>query len=184
MPSDQDAADIDLVRAIAAGDGRALETLYARHGLYLLNTLLGILNDRASAEEVLQTVMVAVWESAGQFRGDSAVKTWLVGIARNQAFKRLRGQRPQTPIEDVTLASKQRVGAEVEARLRADALNEAITELPHDQQVALELVFYRGLKIAEAAAQVDTNENTMKSRLRRAKANLRRILIAKEMHDA
>jgi hypothetical protein len=59
---------------IAAGDEQALHRLYQTHGLPLLNYLIYEMSDRTIAEEVLQDVMLAVWNQAHQFRGNSTVK--------------------------------------------------------------------------------------------------------------
>jgi RNA polymerase sigma-70 factor, ECF subfamily len=72
--------DLRLVHAMAAGDTQALETLYARHGRSILAYLIGQLNDRQLAEEILQDVMLAAWRGAESFRGESKVRkphSWL-----------------------------------------------------------------------------------------------------------
>jgi RNA polymerase sigma-70 factor (ECF subfamily) len=175
--------DLPLMQAIAAGDPKALEELYARHGLYLLNYLIGQLEDRSLAEEVLQAVMLAVWQGASGFRGDSRVRTWLFGMARLQGLKALRDYREHPAIHEETVSDGTDISANVEQKLRHEALADALDRLPFDQKQALELVFYRGLKIEEAAGQINVNANTLKSRLYRAKANLRTLLLAKENGD-
>ena len=182
--------DRPLIDAVAVGDAAALDTLYQRHGLHLLNYLIGQLEDRALAEEVLQAVMLVVWENAASFRGDSLVRTWLFGIARRQGLKAMRKRQTRqkrhvdTPLDAVPAVAGGSVSAVVEQRLREAALAEAIADLPEDQQEALEMVFFRGLTINEAAVQLRINPNTLKSRLHRAKANLRRLLTLKDDPDA
>ena len=91
-----EASDKDLIHAMANGNTAALDALYAKHGPMLLGYLTGQLrNNRQLAEEVLQDVMLAAWESAARFRGDSKVKTWLIAIARNQAINIRRKRRLQ-----------------------------------------------------------------------------------------
>lgn len=186
-PTDPDQA---LINAVAVGDAAALDALYQRHGVSLLNYLIGQLEDRVLAEEVLQAVMLAVWQGAASFRGDSQVTTWLFGIARRQALKAMRKRQSirkrevNAPLDDFQLPAGPGVSKTVEANLRQEALSDAISTLPEDQQQALEMVFYRGLTIVEAAKRLHINENTLKSRLHRAKANLRRLLMLKDDHDA
>lgn len=173
-----DEADDALLRAVAAGDPHALHALYQRHGLALLNALLRLLHDRAQAEDVLQAVMLAVWRGAGAFRGDSSARTWLYAIARRQAFRALRRDESALPLDDDTLDTlPDDVPDEPD-----DALQTAIARLPGDQQAALELVYYRGLALVEAAARLNVPLNTLKSRLHRAREALRRIL-TEEAHD-
>jgi RNA polymerase sigma-70 factor (ECF subfamily) len=96
----RDDPDFPLVQALADGDERALEILYARHGPHLFAYLTGLLGDSALAEEVVQDVMLAAWRGAAFFRGESTVRTWLLAIARRRA--RRTGRRhtlPQTPLD-------------------------------------------------------------------------------------
>ena len=86
-------ADRALIRAIGTGDASALEKLYIRYELHLLNYLIGLVNDRSLAEEIVQDVMLAVWQSAGRFRGDSRALTWLLAIARHKAIDALGKHR-------------------------------------------------------------------------------------------
>ena len=94
MPEQGNDTDLALIQAIAGGDVPALNELYTRHGANILNYLTSLLHDRPLAEEVLQDVMLAVWENAARFRGDSKVRTWLLSIARNKA---INTQRRSTP---------------------------------------------------------------------------------------
>lgn len=181
MRADGGDSDRQLVAAIAVGDSQALQKLYALHGLHVLNYLIGQLGDRQLAEEVLQNVMLAVWTNAINFRGDSQVRTWLFAIARRQMLKARRSIRPPDQLLDEAMHIN---GADalqsLEYVFECEALAAALDTLPEDQKVALELVFYRGLTIAEAASRLNIPKNTLKSRLHRAKANLRRQLVSED----
>jgi len=93
--------DATLVARVARGDGGALARLYQAYAGRLFGYLLRLTGDRMLAEEVLQDTMLAVWRSADGFAGASAVPTWLFGIARRQAYYRLRGRPPPAPFEAV-----------------------------------------------------------------------------------
>jgi RNA polymerase sigma factor (sigma-70 family) len=176
--------DSRLIEAIAHGDANALQTLYQRHGLHLLNYLLGRLHDRAWAEEILQAVMVIVWQQAHNFRGESQVRTWLFGITRRQMLTAMRKRRDHMPLQEMTIEADLNVSQTVEQRLRVEALEAAMEKLTPDHQQALELVFYRGLTIDEAAQQLDVKANTLKSRIHRAKAHLRQLLVTEKNDHA
>jgi RNA polymerase sigma-70 factor (ECF subfamily) len=135
------------------------------------------LGERGLAEEVLQDVMLAVWRSAGQFRGESKVLTWLLTIARNRAINTRRKQTPilvtlhealdtgdTGPLEHVMRQNEQRV------------VRDALFRLPEPQREILVLAFYHQLAEAEIAAVLGIATGTVKSRLHRAKAMLRRVL--------
>ncbi len=178
MPEDR-----ALIRAIAQGDGAALATLYECHGPALLAYLVGMVGSRARAEELLQEVMVAVWQAAPRFRGDSSVKTWLFTIARNRALNAIKRQRVEHPLDE-TMSGDSPSPADSAARaLRADALHHALRALPADQRETVALIFFHQLTAAEAARVQGVAEGTIKSRLHRAKAALRDHL-SREAHDA
>lgn len=173
-------SDRELIQQIAQGSTGALHELYNRHGLAMLNYLITELDERPLAEEVLQDVMLAVWQQAAHFRGDSLVRTWLFGITRRQALRaRQRRRIPlHASIDDLPLAD------ELHPEADYTDLLDAIEQLPSDQQEALDLVFYRGYSGVEAAAHLNISENTFKSRLFRARRTLRRLLAGKEKDRA
>lgn len=163
-------SDFDLVQAMARGDTLAVQTLYQRHGLELLAYLIGQLDDRAAAEEILQDVMLAAWNGASRFRGESSVRTWLIAIARYQAInRRQRTRPPDLPLNEDLAAPE----ISEEAHF---SLSDALDHLPADQRETLELIFYHDMTGAEVSALTGVALGTVKSRLHRAKAALRRWL--------
>jgi RNA polymerase sigma-70 factor, ECF subfamily len=171
--------DFPLIQAMAGGDVAALHELYARHGLALLNLLIHELGERPIAEEVLQDVMMAAWQGAAKFRAESAVRTWLIAIAKRQASKTRQRRRDllDTPLDAETYSLQTDDPAHLLAHAaEQEAVQHAIAQLPLEQQEALEWVFYRGLSGLEAAAQLGIPLNTLKSRLHRARQTLRQVL--------
>lgn len=170
--------DGGLLRAMANGDVRALDDLYARHGRRLLSYLVGLLGDRQLAEEVLQDVMLAAWRGAGQFRGESQVYTWLLAIARLQALGALRRRKFTSVPLDENLPDGD---SGQPAAFDREALRAALKRLPTDQRETLELIFYHELTGVEAAAVLGVAPGTIKSRLSRAKSTLRGLLRREEV---
>ena len=175
--------DTELVRAMAAGDSRALADLYTRHGPGLLAYLVGQLGQQALAEEVLQDVMLAAWQGAARFRGDSQVRTWLLGIARYRAINARRRTSATAPLDAVHLVADD-PSAGVEQQEEQGAVRHALAQLPAEQRETLELVFFHGLSGADVATVTGVAPGTVKSRLHRAKAALRTLLDREESRDA
>ncbi len=172
MPHPDD-YDQHLVRAIAGGDIQAMDTLYERHGLAVLNYVVGQIGDRGHAEEVLQDVMLAAWKGAAGFRGDSQVRTWLLSIARHRVLNaRQRRPPPHLPLAE----NIHHHDAEPADTHERSAITRGLQQLPADQRETLELIFYHGLTGPEAAAMLGVSPGTIKSRLHRAKATLRTLL--------
>ena len=130
--------DLPLLRAVAAGDAGALNELYQRHGLHILNYLIGQLQDRQLAEDVLHNVMLVMWRKAADFRGDSTVRTWMFGIARLQTLRARQNQHNRiTELYDESQPGGDEPPQTVEHLLEHEALEDAIRNLPHSQQQAL-----------------------------------------------
>jgi RNA polymerase sigma-70 factor (ECF subfamily) len=172
-------SDRALIDAVAGGDTQALEALYARYGSAILNFLVARLGNPQLAEEVLQDVMLAVWRSAGTFRGDSKVLTWLLTIARNRAINATRKKRPTLVElnEEISLRDNDTGPLEhVIHQGQQAVIRDAIQQLPAGQREVLVLVFYHQMTGAEIAEILDITPGTVKSRLHRAKQTLRRLL--------
>lgn len=168
-----------LIQRMASGDAGALDELYVRHGSGILSYLTSYLNDRQLAEEILQDVMLAAWNNASTFRGDSKVRTWLLVIARNRAINSRRRQSPHlVALEDGINNFSSDTGPleKVVIHSRDEALRAAIESLPPVHREILTLVFYNQLSGPEVANVLGISEGTVKSRLHRAKDTLRRSL--------
>ena len=83
-------SDSRLLGRVALGDRAAFHTLYERHADRVFRYVLSLIRTPHLAEEVLQETMIAVWKGAEKFKGAAQVGTWILGIARNQAYNLLR----------------------------------------------------------------------------------------------
>lgn len=160
-----------LVRAVAAGDQRAMRALYGRFADELLRFAAASLGDRDAAQDVVQETMVAAWTGARSFRGESSVRSWLFGICRNQVALELRRRprrpEPQEPDEAAVAPSPP------EARA---GLPEAFERLDLEQRQLLQLVYARGLSQQEVADALGIPLGTVKSRLFSARGRLRELM--------
>ncbi len=178
--------DMRLIRAVASGDRQALEDMYTRHGQSLLHYLLHFTSDMGIAEELLQDTFMAVWQNARTYRGDARLRTWLFGIARRRAGKRLRRSEPlwaeMAELEDLPAPD-----LEPEPALLSSVAREEVTHalgqlMPAHREILL-LIFVYDLSYAEIAEILEVPLGTVKSRLWHAKRCLRTILKAREEVD-
>jgi RNA polymerase sigma-70 factor (ECF subfamily) len=167
-----------LIRAMADGDIRGLNELYARHGPMLLGYLTARVSNRQLAEEILQDVMLAVWENAHRFEARAKVTTWMLTIARNRAINATRRKKlPVINLQDVFVKSDDTGPVEaIERDEKQQAVRAAIDKLPEGQREVLVLTFYHQLTGPEIADVLDISEGTVKSRLFRARENLKGLL--------
>ncbi|WP_405434748.1 RNA polymerase sigma factor [Micromonospora sp. NBC_00617] len=139
------------------------------------------LGERGLAEETLQDTFVAVWRGADRFEHRSAVRTWLFGICRRQALKRLRGRQPQTaPAEwaEGVPSTDPSPEAVVIARADAAAVAGALVTLSVQHREVLDLAFGARLSQTDIAEVLGVPLGTVKSRLFHARAVLARALPA------
>ena len=158
-------------------DPRELEQLHGQCFSWALTCTRG---RRSEAEDVLQMTYLAIIEGRARFDGGSSLKTWIFAVIRNQARSRSRQLR-------YALQSLTRIAAfatDDDASTAPDAethrLVAALHALPNRQREVLDLVFYRGLAIAEAAAVLGIGLGTARIHYERGKAALRRQLDAQE----
>jgi RNA polymerase sigma-70 factor (ECF subfamily) len=174
-----DLADVELVRRMAAGDETALTDLYGRYAARVLGFLAAMASDRADAEEVLQDTFVAAWQAARRFRGESQVRTWLLGIARHRMRDRRRrrglGSAPSEALDDRRdpAAGPEEVAL---ARVGAAELAGFIGRLSLHQKSILSLAFVQELSYQEMADVLGISIGTVKSRLNNAKHALATLL--------
>ncbi len=158
------------------GSEADFERLYRSSYNRVLGTLIGILGERAAAEDCVQDAFVRAYRSWSSWRGDAPAEAWLHRIAINtaishQRYERMRevGQvlrrlgRPTPPADPSTLAE------------RSD-LVQALRKLPPKQAAAIVLRHHHGYTNREIAAALDIPERTVASRLAGAKERLRKVL--------
>jgi RNA polymerase sigma-70 factor (ECF subfamily) len=175
LPNQQtDAEDAELLRAVARGDESAFARVYDRFSPILLGLLLRILHSRAEAEDVLQEVFLQVWQQARSFDASRGrAFTWLVTLARSRAIDRLRAldsreRAAQRSADDAPPAAAPQDWADAEAirAERADAVRDALGELPDEQRQVLLLAYLEGMSQSEIAAAKNQPLGTVKTRTR------------------
>jgi RNA polymerase sigma-70 factor (ECF subfamily) len=178
----QDAA---LIRRIQNGDRTAFMTFYDRFSPLLFSVAARVLGDRKEAEDVLQEVMLLVWNKAGEYDPElGTLSSWGVALSRNKALDRLRSRtRRLRLIEEVAIMAEESGGSAnptanevIHGRERAEMLRAAMKELPVEQRMAIELAFFTGLSQTDIATRLQQPLGTVKARIRRGMLRLREQL--------
>jgi RNA polymerase sigma-70 factor (ECF subfamily) len=178
-------ADRDLVKAAAAGDRDAFDDLVRRYQGQIVNLARAMTASDADVDDMAQEVFVRVWRSLAGFRGESAFRTWLYGIALN-VIRTHRGRRsklralfwtaPAGSDEDpVQQARDEDPGVEQKVILR-DAIDRALKLLPDELRDALVLRDVQGLEYREISETLGVPIGTVESRIFRARQRLRPLL--------
>jgi RNA polymerase sigma factor (sigma-70 family) len=178
-------ADVVVLAEIASGDEGALRELYDRHAAWLLMRLRRRTPDPDLAAEAVHDTFVAVWKSAGSFRGDGDVGAWLWGIAIRQLISRLRKRAAPMPVGSHVLQARSPIvrSAEEEVLLAVEygSLGDALRALSPELRQALQATVIDGLTTKEAAHLLGIPQGTVKSRVRLAKSQLRTQLVHGEV---
>jgi RNA polymerase sigma-70 factor (ECF subfamily) len=196
MVAPPDIADEDLMAAYAAGQASAFEALYDRHQMRLWRYIFRSVRDNATADDLAQDVWLRVARQAGAYQPRAGAPgrpvarwtTWLFTLARNRVIDHARAARPAVsldePLDDGertvadTLAAPSGFGPvrRIENRQQAAQLLAALDALPPEQRDAFLLQAEGEMSVAEIAAATGVGAETAKSRLRYARAALRRAL--------
>lgn len=173
---------VELVRPAAAGDAAAMRRLLVALGPVVLSTARKILREPADAEEAAQETMIAIVRDLGSLREPAAVFGF-AGTAAARIALRARRRRDR---EHERRAALRRQGTEeratqtpataLSARERADRLLEVLDQLPPAQAEAIVMRYVLGHEPAEIASATQAPVNTVRSRIRLARAALARQL--------
>ncbi|MDQ1093210.1 RNA polymerase sigma-70 factor (ECF subfamily) [Xanthomonas sacchari] len=171
-----DATDRMLLRRMAASDREALARLYRAYHGRLCRFLSRLTRRPDIIEEAINDCFWIVWQKAGDFRGDSQVSTWIMGIAYRCGLKAIRHHSDEA-IDDGALAEDHAAAADPdEDRELRDWLGKGLERLSPDQRLVVELVYGLGHKLEEVAAIMQCPVGTIKARLFHARVKLRNVL--------
>jgi len=181
-----------LIAAAQGGDAAAFEAIMRAHNRLLFRTARAILRNEADAEEIVQEAYLKAFLNLDRFAGEARIETWLVKIAVNEALARLRRRMPATAVERTTeaqmsargdihipavtprpAASPEAAAAQGEVRRLLEA---AIDALPQAQRTVFVLRAVEEFSTEDTADCLGIPADTVKTRLHRAKLQLRRSL--------
>lgn len=172
----------DLVTRISAGDQKAFALLYQRTSPRLFTLAISVMRNRDLAQEILQEAFINIWRSASSYHsGKGSVQVWLNVIVRNRCIDSLRQRTSR--IEEVDLIDWTELISDQPSPLQAlqtqheaADLARCMNGLDSQQQRALTLAYFHGFSHSELAEKLAAPLGSVKSRVRRGLANLRRCL--------
>ena len=171
--------DAQVIERVLAGDVQMFELIMRRHNERIYRAVRAILRDEAEAEDAMQCAYLHAYAHLRDFQGRSSFATWLTRIAIHEALgRRRRGLRvaPDEEEHDVPAPARspEQGASDVETR---ELLARAIDALPEHFRVVFVLRQVQELSIEETAECLDVPQATVKTRLHRARALLRRSLL-------
>ena len=176
-------SDEAIVERVRGGDTAVYEILVRRHNQRLYRTIRAILRSDADVEDVMQQAYVDAYLHLDQFKGEARFATWLTRIAVNRAIRKGQGDKKHLALvasnndQDLAIERAPAAGLDPEHSMYGHelktVLESMIDELPDIFRVVFVMREVEGLSTAETAASLSINEETVKTRLHRAKRLLR-----------
>ncbi|HEX8202043.1 MAG TPA: sigma-70 family RNA polymerase sigma factor [Isosphaeraceae bacterium] len=177
--------DQPLIDACRAGQTEAFGELVRRHQGRLYPTILRLTGCAEDAHDLLQDAFLRAYEKLGRFHGESSFYTWLYRIAVNLALSgrrrrrttlRLSGTRRDAPIDPPDDPEQSDPTLPLERAERSARIQEALNALAPDHRAVVVLKEFDGLRYEEVAAVLGIPVGTVRSRLHRARGELRQRL--------
>lgn len=171
--------DEELLRRSAGGDRDAFAQLAGRHQASLYRFALRSCGGERDAEDALQDGLLAAWRGAATFRRDSAVRTWLFQVLVHACRRRQRRRSGEPSRHDPVEQAGEIPGPEshpderLAARQVGEAIDAALAAMPEEAREVLVLRDVDGLSGDETAAALGLSLAAMKSRLHRARLELK-----------
>jgi RNA polymerase sigma-70 factor (ECF subfamily) len=175
----QEVSDRALIRAVAAGDKRAMHTLYVRHNVRVFRFILRMIDNRSLAEDLVSEVFLDVWRKADCFKAKSQVSTWLLAIARNKTLSSLR-RRSDEQLNDGVLDMIEDPADDPETLVqmgdRSAIVQKCLAQLSPAHREVLDLVYYHEKSVDEIAEIVGIPASTVKTRTFYARSRMEQFL--------
>ncbi|HEU4659834.1 MAG TPA: RNA polymerase sigma factor [Pseudolabrys sp.] len=182
----------DLIARARANDHAAIRTIIRQNNRRLFRVARSILKNDWEAEDAVQEAYVRAFTHLSEFEGKSSLNTWLTRIVVNEALGRLRRHKPTVDIAEIDAGQIDADGADIvpfpltsaqpdpersmaQAQIR-NLLEEAIDALPDPFRVVLVARVIEEMSVEETAELYGLKPETVKTRLHRARAMLRRDL--------
>ncbi|WP_198346436.1 MULTISPECIES: RNA polymerase sigma factor [Nocardioides] len=174
-----EASDRALLARIAEDDRGALHELFVRHQPWLAARVRQRCADPAIVAEVVNDTFLVVWEKPGRYAGDGEVAAWLWGIAIRTLLHRLRPRK--SVLERLTALRHDHATASAEEAVLLSVehtdVGQALQRLSPELVAVVQATVIDGLSTREAAALLGIPSGTVKSRMSRARSELREALL-------
>jgi len=167
--------EFELLNKVASGDEEAFKQLYERINESLFFFIYRFLKDKEKAEDIHVEVFTEVWKSAKNFKGNSKVKTWIFGIARNLALNELRKRKKYLTTDDFPYPSDGNPSdSELIDKDKKVMIKNGLLKISVKHKEILDLVFFHEMNYQEVSEVLNISINTVKTRVFYAKDALKK----------
>lgn len=172
---------IDLFNQGGASMEKAFGILVARHGEVLYSQIRRITKNHDHTNDVLQNVLIKIYQNLPKFHQNSALYTWMYRIARNETLNFLDKEKKRTGVDIDDAMLEIVAGHSGIDTLNADEiwniLQDAIATLPEKQALVFQLKYFDELKYSEISAKLNTSEGALKASFHHAKQKIQDFIL-------
>lgn len=175
--------DQDLIPLLLARDEATYRYFIEREKDKILRVCLGFVQNREDAEDICQEVFLELLSSLQDFKGNSAINTWLYRIAVNKSINHLKKAKRQMLFAKMLSslrpgnANNETPDKKIEERELSGALFRAMDKLPGNQKIAYTLAKFDDMSYAQIAEIMELSLGSVESLIFRAKDNLKKHLV-------
>lgn len=163
---------------------RDFDAIMEEHTRYLVRIAYLYVKNWATAEDIVQEVFVTYFQKSDQFRNESSLKTYLTTMTANRAKDYLRSWKHKKDVFfDTVFAQSKGAEETILEKEQLALLEQKLFQLPLKYREPLILYYYDEQSIADIANYLQLNENTVKTRLRRAKQQMKEFFNEEEMEE-
>lgn len=177
--------DMILIQRIAQKDSASFQAFYRKYSGLIFTAIANVLNDHHDAEDVMQEVLVQIWNKAHLYEPRKGKPlTWITTMARNRAIDKIRSKQRRSRLNDDFESESRPIQPEFEessadqceVRERNRIVRSAVSKLTDDQKEAIQLAYFAGLTQAEVAEKLNEPLGTVKARIRRGVTRLEALV--------
>ncbi|WP_223702170.1 sigma-70 family RNA polymerase sigma factor [Sutcliffiella deserti] len=172
--------EFDEVSHSAANKKDLMEQLFEQYATEVKRIAFLYLKDVSQTEDILQDVFISCYKNFDTFRGECSYKTWLIRITVNKCRDHLRRwsfrkifSRDNVGEKLVEVNTPETMALWME---KGTELGQTVLQLPIKLREVIILFYYQELNISEISYMLNVNENTVKTRLHRARKSLKEVL--------
>ena len=169
-----------LVQLLLKQDQRALEYLYDQYSAALYGVIVRIVGSQEIGEEVLQDVIVKVWNKISFYDPSKGrLFTWLLNIARNLSIDKLRSKEMSKDSKTESISNNvysYDQPSESGGNVDWIGVKELLGTLVEEQRIVVEYVYFKGYTQSQASEKLGMPLGTVKTRLRNALIQLRKVV--------
>jgi RNA polymerase sigma-70 factor (ECF subfamily) len=177
--------EISLIERTRLGDQAAFGELVDRYQVAVFNLCFRMLGQSQDAEDAAQEVFLRVYRQLGSYQPTHRFSTWVLSIASHYCIDQLRKRRfVLQPLETIMLTARSRQSQPDDEALAAETrgeMQDLLQRLPEKYRLALILRYWYDLSYAEMARIARLPENTVKTRLHRARQMMAELLREREL---